>query len=252
MDELSDQALLRYSRHLLLPEIDIEGQQKIGQTRLLVIGCGGLAASAVPILAASGVGFLHLVDFDCIELSNLQRQTAFTTQDIGQYKALALQQRVLSINPEIQVSASTLTADEQHLTQWLAEADIILDASDNFATRQLINRLAFTHKKVLISAAAIRFDGQLAVYSYAKNTPCYACLFPPTHADDGLCSTLGVFAPLVHIMGSFQAQETLKYILGIGESLVGRLRTYNALSGQWHDFKFSTRRDCPVCGKYAL
>lgn len=247
--DMDDDALLRYSRHILLDEIGIEGQQKLSAAHILVIGCGGLGSAALPYLAASGVGRLTFADFDTIDSSNLQRQTAFGESDIGTFKTEAMKRRLHQINSRISLKAVNGKADECRLKQLAASADVVLDCSDNYATRQAVNRVCVQTRTPLVSGAAVRFEGQLAVYRPdLDNTPCYACLFDGDTASDGMCALFGVFSPLVGIIGSAQAAEALKILLGIGTPSHGRLAVYHGLSGQWQYLSIPRNPECAVCG----
>lgn len=249
---MNDRQLLRYSRHLLLNEIGIEGQQKLLDATVAVIGCGGLGAAALPLLAAAGVGHLIIADGDRVDETNLQRQTAYRETDIGSLKATALAAQLHALNSDCRIEALPEMQDAAALKQLAAQADVLLDCSDNAATRHALNAAALAAKKPLVSGAAVRFDGQLAVYraDLGGNEPCYACLFNPAQHEDTACATFGVFAPLVGIIGSLQAAETLKLITGLPVQS-GQLRCYCALSGQWQHFRFRRRPHCPCCGTTA-
>ena len=247
-NELSDAQLLRYSRHILLNEIGVEGQEKLCRATVLVVGCGGLGAAVLPYLAASGVGRLILADDDTVDETNLQRQTAYAESDVGQYKALVMQRFLQQRNSACRIDALTERLDEAQLNALLPQCQAVVDCCDNFATRQAVNRAAVACKTPLISGAAVRFAGQLAVYRPdTDDSPCYACLFDMPHADDGACAVFGVFSPLVGVIGAAQAAETLKVLLGL-PSPVGVLQCYNALSGEWQRFRFGKNPQCPVCG----
>lgn len=247
---INDYQLLRYSRHILLDAVDVAGQEAILTSRILVIGCGGLAHSALAYLVASGVGHIVLADDDTVALSNLQRQFWFNESDIGRPKAIVLQQHLQAFNADVQIEAHVVRADEAFLCQHLANANAILDCTDNFATRCLINRVAFTLRKPLIAASALVFDGQLAVYDFRQgHGPCYQCLFGDEFDDTGAsCAKNGVFAPLLGIMGAAQANETLKLLVGIGMPSQHYLHCFNALTFQWQKLQLSTNPDCSVCG----
>ncbi|HFC6356548.1 MULTISPECIES: HesA/MoeB/ThiF family protein [Neisseria] len=244
-----DAFLLRYSRHILLDEIGIEGQQKLSDAHILVVGCGGLGAAALPYLAASGVGTLTIADSDTVELHNLQRQVAFDEGDVGKPKAEALADRLRRINHTVNVRAVNEKLDGCRLTGLVQAADIVLDCCDNYATRQAVNRACVQTKTPLVSGAAVRFEGQLAVYRPdLPDSPCYACLFDGGSASDGICSLFGVFSPLVGIIGCTQAAEALKILLDAGEPSHGRLAVYRALEGGWQYFDLPRNPECPVCG----
>jgi len=245
---MNDQELLRYSRHILLNEIGVEGQQKLREASMLVIGAGGLGSPAAYYLASAGVARITLVDGDDVDLTNLQRQILHTTDRIGTPKAASGQLTLAAINPDVQVVAVTRRADEAALLQLVGEATVVLDCSDNFATRHALNRACVRHRRPLVSGAAIRFDGQVAVFDLRQaESPCYACLFPPGDGEDELCAVMGVFAPLTGIVGTTQAAEALKLAAGIGESLDGRLLMLDALSMQWHSVRVRRDPACPVC-----
>lgn len=246
---MNDEQLLRYSRHILLDEIGIDGQNRIGAAHALVVGAGGLGSAAVLYLAAAGIGRITLVDHDHVDLTNLQRQIAHTSERLGHAKVASAQVAVAALNGSVQVDALEQTADAALLEQRLPGADVVLDCSDNFATRQLINAACVLHRKPLVAGAALRFDGQVSVYdTRSAQGPCYACIFPP-HAihEEVSCATMGVFAPLVGIIGTVQAAEALKLILGIGDSLSGRLQMLDARSMQWTEIHIARNAACPVC-----
>lgn len=247
---MDDSQLLRYSRHILLNELGVEGQERIMQGRALVVGVGGLGSPAALYLATAGVGHLTLVDHDTVDLTNLQRQIAHTQARVGQPKVESARQALLAINPELQVTTLVERADAQRLHALVANADVVLDCSDNFATRQALNAACVHHHVPLVSGAAIRFDGQLAVYDPRDDqSPCYACVFPPDTAfEETRCATMGVFAPLVGIIGSMQAAEALKLLSGAGEPAVGRLLMLDGRDMTWSDIRLPRNPLCPVCG----
>jgi molybdopterin/thiamine biosynthesis adenylyltransferase len=247
---MDDSQLLRYSRHILLNELGVEGQERIMQGRALVIGVGGLGSPAALYLATAGVGHLTLVDHDTVDLTNLQRQIAHTQARVGQPKVESARQALLAINPELQITTLAERADAQRLDTLVANADVVLDCSDNFATRQALNAACVHHRVPLVSGAAIRFDGQLAVYDPRDDqSPCYACVFPPDTAfEETRCATMGVFAPLVGIIGSMQAAEALKLLGGAGEPAVGRLLMLDGRDMSWSDIRLPRNPLCPVCG----
>ncbi len=246
---MNDHQLLRYSRHILLPQIEYEGQEKITKSHALIVGAGGLGSPAALYLAASGVGTLTICDFDVVDLTNLQRQIIHTTQSVGINKAVSAQQAIFEINPEVVVQAIQQKSTETELSNLVAAADVVLDCSDNFATRYALNRLCVTHKKPLVSGAALAFEGQITVYDMRhENSPCYHCLFPDNgEGTDLRCATNGVFAPLVGMVGTTQAAEALKILMGIGESLQGRLLLLDALAMQWREIKLKKDSSCSVC-----
>jgi adenylyltransferase/sulfurtransferase len=253
MLDLDDQLLQRYSRHILLNEIGIEGQTRIHNCRMLVIGAGGLGSPAAFYLASAGVGQITLVDGDSVDLTNLQRQILHTTERIGQSKAESGRTTLGAINPQVKVIALAQHVAGAELDALVAAHDIVLDCSDNFATRHAVNRACVAHCRPLVSGAAIRFDGQLAVFDLRQaDAPCYACLFPEGDGEDELCAVMGVFAPLTGIIGTLQAAEALKLAAGethaIGESMSGRLLLLDALAMQFRTVRVPKDGACPVCG----
>jgi molybdopterin/thiamine biosynthesis adenylyltransferase len=248
---MNDNQLLRYSRHILLDEIGIEGQEKLLAAHALVIGAGGLGSPAAFYLASAGIGKITLVDNDTVDLTNLQRQILHTTERVGQPKTQSGKQTLAQINPEVEVVALTERAEAERLGELVSKASVVLDCSDNFATRHAVNRACVEHRVPLVSGAAIRFDGQVSVFDpRSGDTPCYACLFPPDQQfEEVLCSTMGVFAPLVGIIGTTQAAEALKLVAGIGESLAGRLLLLDARSMEWTSIKVARNAACIVCGQ---
>ena len=248
---MDDSQLLRYSRHILLDEIGVEGQERIMQARALVIGVGGLGSPVALYLATAGIGHLTLVDNDTVDLTNLQRQIAHTEARLGQPKVESARQALLAINPQLRITALAERADAVRIDAMVAATDVVLDCRDNFATRPAINAACVNHGVPLVSGAAIRFDGQLAVYDPRDpDSPCYACVFPPdADFEETRCATMGVFAPLVGIVGSMQAAEALKLLSGAGEPAVGRLLMLDARSMGLNDIRLARNPDCPVCGK---
>ncbi|MBI3284147.1 MAG: molybdopterin-synthase adenylyltransferase MoeB [Burkholderiales bacterium] len=249
---MNDQQLLRYSRHILLDQIGIEGQQKIGAARALIIGAGGLGSPAAFYLASAGVGSITLVDNDTVDLTNLQRQILHTTERIGQPKAASGKQTLQAINPEIEIVALQERAQDARLEQLVSQAGIVLDCCDNFGTRHAVNAACVKHGVPLVSGAAISFDGQISVFDTRDPaSPCYACLFPPEQRfEEAQCSTMGVFAPLVGIIGTMQAAEALKVIMGIGQPLVGRLLLLDAMRMEWTAIGITKNHSCSVCDAY--
>lgn len=247
---MNDQQLLRYSRHILLPEIGIEGQQCLLDARALIIGLGGLGSPAALYLAASGIGKLTLCDHDTVDFSNLQRQIIHRTASVGQPKVASAQAVLHDINPEVECIALPVRVDEAQLRDLVAQTDIVLDCSDNFATRYAVNRACMAQRKPLVSGAAIQFDGQVSVFDFRReDAPCYNCLFPEDSlAAELRCATTGVFAPLVGIIGSIQAAETLKLLMGIERGLSGKLLTVSALD--MHIMRSALSKDivCRACG----
>ena len=248
---MHDAQLLRYSRHILLNEIGVEGQQKLLAAHVLLIGAGGLGSPIAMYLAAAGVGQLTLCDHDVVDLTNLQRQIAHQTSAIGQNKAQSAAQTAQHINPTVQITAIAQRADAALLTPLVAAADVVVDASDNFATRHAINRACVAQSKPLVSGAAVRFDGQVSVFDLRQATaPCYHCLFPESgEADEMRCAENGVFAPLVGIIGCTQAAETLKLLLGCGTSLNGQLLLLNSLDMSWRSVRLKRDPACAVCAE---
>ena len=246
---MNDDQLLRYSRHILLPEIGIEGQEKLLAARLLVIGAGGLGSPAAYYLASAGVGTLVLADGDTVDLTNLQRQILHGTHSISQAKVSSGQETLARINPECRVIALQERLEGTRLDEEIAQADVVLDCSDNFATRHAVNRACVTARKPLVSGAAIRFDGQIAVFDpRAANTPCYHCLFPEgEEVEETRCAVMGVFAPLTGIIGTVQAAEALKFVAACGISLAGRLLLLDGLEMRWREIRVPPDPACPVC-----
>jgi adenylyltransferase/sulfurtransferase len=247
---MNDGQLLRYSRHILLDEIGITGQQRIINAKVLIIGAGGLGSPAALYLASAGVGRITLADGDTVDLTNLQRQILHTQDRVGQAKALSGQTALRGVNPEVQVQAITSHLAGEALAALVADADVVLDCCDNFATRHAVNRACIRHRTPLVSGAAIRFAGQLSVFdSRRDHTPCYNCLFPEGEdVDQVRCAVMGVFAPLTGMIGAMQAAEALKLITGAGEVVVGRLWLLDGLSMEWRSVKFGQDPDCGVCG----
>jgi len=250
---MTDEELLRYSRHILLEEIGVEGQDRIMAGHALVIGAGGLGSPALLYLGTAGVGRITIVDHDSVDLTNLQRQIAHDMARIGQPKAESARHGIAAINPQPHVTAITARADAQTLERLVPEADVVLDCTDNFATRHAINAACVRHGKPLVSGAAIRFDGQISVFDMRDAaSPCYACVFP--HTDDfeeTRCATMGVFAPLVGIIGATQAAEALKLLSGTGKSLAGRLLMLDGRAMSWTEMRVPRDKDCGVCGAQA-
>lgn len=248
---MDDQQLLRYSRHILLHEIGIEGQQRLLDSRMLIIGLGGLGSPAALYLAASGVGRLTLCDHDTVDFSNLQRQIIHRTSMVGQPKVISAQSALREINPEVVCIALPLRVDETQLNELVAQADVVLDCSDNFATRYAVNRACLAQRKPLVSGAAIQFHGQIAVFDYrCDDAPCYNCLFPEdSEAEELRCATTGVFAPLVGIIGTLQAAEALKLLMGIDRGLSGKLLSINALDMNILRSSLSKDPACRACGE---
>lgn len=249
---MDDSQLLRYSRHILLDEIGIDGQNALLQAHVLIVGAGGLGSPAALYLGSAGVGQLTVVDPDTVELSNLQRQIAHTQARVGMNKVDSLAQAVAAINPEVRLHTHPTSADAPWLDGAVAQADVVLDCSDNYATRQAINRACVEHRKPLVSGAAIRMDAQVSVYDARRSaSACYACVFPPDEAATEVqCATLGVFAPLVGMVGSLQAAEAIKIITGMGSSLVGQLWMLDARDMSTRTIRLSANPHCPVCSQH--
>jgi molybdopterin-synthase adenylyltransferase len=248
---MNDAQLLRYSRHILLDEIGIEGQQRILNGHALIIGAGGLGSPVALYLASAGVGQIILVDDDNVDLTNLQRQIAHTTARVGQAKAESAKLAMVAINPGVNVTSVVTRARGAALDALVDQADVVFDCSDNFKTRHAINAACVKYKKALVSGAAIRFDGQISVYDLRlPNSPCYACVFPPDAGfEEEACATLGVLAPLVGIIGAMQAAEGLKLLSGAGQSLAGRLLMLDGLTMEFSEIRVSKDYACGVCGE---
>ena len=246
---MTDEQLLRYSRHILLDEVGIEGQERILASHALIIGAGGLGSPAALFLGSAGVGHITLVDNDVVDLTNLQRQIAHTTARVGQPKVASAAQAVTAINPEVRVTALQARADAALLDTLVPQATVVLDCSDNYATRHAVNAACVRHGKPLVAGAVIRFDGQITVVDPRDAaSPCYACVFPPEAAfEEVQCSTMGVFAPLVGVVGAMQAAEALKLLSGAGPSLAGRLLMLDGRAMEWSTMHLNRHPHCPVC-----
>ncbi len=247
---MQDDELLRYSRHILLDDIGIEGQTRILKGHVLVIGAGGLGSPAALYLASAGVGCISIVDDDEVDLTNLQRQILHTTERVGQDKVVSAKTALQQINPEIEVRAMKQRLQGDSLDALISTVDVVLDCSDNFKTRHAVNRACVAAKVPLVSGAAISFDGQISVFdTRVADAPCYACLFAPDQVfEEVQCSTMGVFAPLVGIIGTMQAAEALKLIMGIGQSLSARLLLLDAMQMEWTSIAVTKNPTCSVCG----
>ena len=247
---MTDDQLLRYSRHILLDEVGVEGQQRLLDAHALIIGAGGLGSPVALYLAASGVGHITVVDHDLVDLTNLQRQIAHTTARVGQAKAHSAALAMRALNPEVQVHALTERADAQLLNTLVSGSHVVIDCCDNFETRHAVNAACVQHRVPLVSGAVIRLDGQVTVFdARARTSPCYACVFPPHQAPPEVhCATMGVLAPLVGLIGSVQATEALKLIAGVGTSLMGRLQMLDGKHMAWSELRLQRQADCPVCG----
>jgi molybdopterin/thiamine biosynthesis adenylyltransferase len=249
---VNDQQLLRYSRHILLPQIAYEGQEKLSQAHALIVGAGGLGSPVALYMGAGGVGKLTICDFDDVDMTNLQRQVIHNTHAIGTNKAVSAQQSLHAINPEVAVVAISKKSSEQEFTALIRDVDVVIDCSDNFRTRYALNRICLALKKPLVSGAAIGFEGQVTVFDFRnQDSPCYHCLFPETAeaADNEMrCAENGVFSPLVGMIGTTQAAEAMKLLLGLGESLQGRLLLLDVLTMEWRSIKLKRDPACTICG----
>jgi len=246
---MNDEQLLRYSRHILLPQIGIEGQAKLLAARALVIGAGGLGSPIALYLASAGVGTLTLCDDETVDLTNLQRQIVHRTEAVGRKKVDSARATLGAINPEVKVVGLAERVDQARIETLARDHDVVIDGSDNFATRHAVNRACVKLRKPLVSGAAVRFDGQVAVFDLrVADSPCYACLFPEDgESEDVRCAVMGVFAPLTGIVGSIQAAEALKLLAGAGETLAGRLLLLDALSMQVRTIRLARDSGCSVC-----
>jgi molybdopterin/thiamine biosynthesis adenylyltransferase len=249
---MRDDQLLRYSRHILLNEWGVEGQEQVSQSHALIVGAGGLGSPAALYLASAGVGHITLIDHDVVDVTNLQRQIAHTQERVGLFKVDSLKTAIAQINPEVQVQSIAQRADSKLLHHQVARADVVLDCTDNFETRHAINQACVQHAKPLVSGAALKMDGQVAVYdSRQSQAPCYACVFPATQElEETRCATMGVLAPLVGIIGSLQAAEALKILSGMGASLSGQLILFNAKFMEWQTLQTHRHMQCPFCSPH--
>ena len=247
---MDDAQLLRYSRHILLSELGVDAQQRFAASHALVVGIGGLGNPVTQFLGAAGVGTLTLIDADRVDLTNLQRQILFDTGAVGRSKVEAAQARIAAVNPEVSIVTVSTRDGTGELSPLVASADVVVDCSDNFATRHAVNRACVAGRKPLVSGAAIRFDGQIAVFDARDpHNPCYHCLFGEgDEFEETRCATMGVFAPLVGIIGATQAAEALKLLAPAGRSLAGRLLLLDALEMQWREVRVLKDPACPVCG----
>lgn len=247
---MNDAQLLRYSRHILLDEIGVEGQEKLLASHALVIGAGGLGSPVALYLGSAGVGRITVVDHDTVDETNLQRQIAHNLARVGRPKAESVREAIAAINPDVQLTPLVQRADAALLNRLVPTADVVIDCSDNFATRHAINRACVMHRKPLVSGAAIRLDGQLSVYDARQpDAPCYACVFPEdSGVEEVRCATMGVFAPLVGIVGTLQAAEALKLLCGMGSRLIGRLLMIEGRDLAFNEIALPRRPHCPVCG----
>ncbi len=245
---MDDQQLLRYSRHILLPQVDAVGQQRLLDATVLIIGLGGLGSPLAMYLASSGVGHLILADGDSVEISNLQRQIIHTTADIGRPKVDSAREHLLQLNPHIRITTLAQRLDESNLLKYISQADVVVDGSDNFATRFAINRACVKVRKPLVSGAAIRFEGQVSVFDPRRaDSPCYHCLYKEVDEEELRCAENGVLAPVVGMIGTLQAIEVLKLLINIGENLAGRLIIIDALTMDIRTLKLTKDPACPIC-----
>jgi len=250
--DFSDEQLLRYSRQIMLPAFDIAGQSRLATSRVLIIGMGGLGSPIALYLASAGVGTLHLVDFDEVDLSNLQRQIAHTVSDIGEKKVDSAARSIAQINPDIKVIAQAEQLEGKALVDAVMAADVVIDATDNFATRFMINAVCVEHKIPLVSGAAIRMEGQVSVFdTRSDDAPCYQCLYSDISEEQLSCSEAGVMAPLVGIIGSVQAMEAVKILSGIGQPLVGKLLILDAMTMEWRTMRLKKDPKCKTCSPRA-
>lgn len=248
---MNDEQLLRYSRHLLLEEIDVIGQEKLLDSHVLVIGAGGLGCAAAPYLVAAGVGHLTLMDHDTVELTNLQRQIMHTENSVGKSKVASGKAFLQGLNSSIQIETIQAKATTSLLDELLPSVDIVLDCTDNFSTRHLINAACVKNQTPLVSGSALKFDGQVSVFDPRNpNSPCYACIFSPDEQfEEVSCSSMGIFSPLVGIIGAMQAAQAIQVLIGFGESLVGRMLLWNARTTQIDEIRISRNAECSVCSK---
>lgn len=246
---MNDDDLLRYSRHLLLPEFDLDGQKKLLNSRVLIIGLGGLGSPVLQYLAASGVGQLMLVDDDVVELSNLQRQICHGTEDVGRSKVQSAIEEVMRINPGIFVEGFEKRADSDFLQTQISAADLVMDCTDNVAIRYLVNDICLEYKTPWVSAAAVALQGQLICFDpRLADQPCYRCLYPQMSDEQKNCSTSGILAPVVGTIGTLQALEAIKLLTNVGKPVLGRLQTFDALEGQWRSWGLTKDVACKSCG----
>lgn len=245
---MNDQQLLRYSRHIMLPDVDIDGQEKLLNARVLIVGLGGLGSPVAMYLAAAGVGHLVLADFDTVDLTNLQRQIVHNTARIGQSKVESAAQTLRELNPDIKITCVAQQLDDASLAEYVKQAAVVVDCCDNFATRFAVNAACVTYKVPLVSGAAIRLEGQVAVFDMRNSeSPCYRCLYDEDSEADVTCAANGVLAPVVGVIGSVQALEVLKIIIGFGATLVGRVQLFDARQNQWRELALLKDKSCPVC-----
>ncbi|MBT6327874.1 MAG: molybdopterin-synthase adenylyltransferase MoeB [Candidatus Thioglobus sp.] len=246
---MNDQDLLRYSRQIMLPQIGIDGQQTLLDSTMLLIGMGGLGSPSALYLAAAGVGHLIIADFDKVEISNLQRQIIHHTDDIGKYKVDSAKNKMLAINPDIKIT-TVKDLNDENLSSWVEKSNVVLDGTDNFDTRFKVNQACIEQKIPLVSAAVIRFEGQLSVFKgYEDAQPCYQCLYSKEGSNDETCSENGILAPVAGVMGSLQALQAVKVVLNLGEQLIGKLLIIDAMDLTFRSIKIGKDDACPVCNK---
>ena len=247
---MNDEQLLRYSRHLLLEDIDVIGQEKLLRSHALIIGAGGLGSAAAPYLAAAGVGHITLVDHDEVELTNLQRQIMHAESSVGKSKVNSGKEFLQRLNSSIEIETIAAKASPAFLDELLPSVDIVLDCTDNFSTRQLVNAACVKHQKPLVSGSALKLDGQISVFDPRQSkSPCYACIFSPQEQfEEVSCSSMGIFSPLVGIIGAMQAAQALQVLIGFGEPLIGRMLLWNARTTQIDEIRISRNPECSVCG----
>ncbi len=250
---MRDEQLLRYARHILLDDLGIEGQERLLKSRVLIVGAGGLGSPVCLYLASAGVGHIEIADDDHVELSNLQRQIMHTSERLGELKVESAREAIRQINPETIVTTHATRLDQAMLNERIAGVDLVLDCCDNFETRHAVNRACVANRVPLVSGAAVRFDGQVCVYDVRDSaSPCYHCLFPEAQDVAPVnCATMGVFAPLVGIVGSLQAAEAIKVLTHLGKVLLGRLVLFDVRLMQWHEVKVPRDPACPVCSHRA-
>lgn len=246
--ELSDEELNRYSRQLLLPQFDVAGQLALKASNAVIVGLGGLGSPAALYLAAAGVGQLVLVDGDSVDDSNLQRQIVHSQKTVGLNKTESARSQILAINPHISVVIEPNFLTDENAPSLILQADVVLDCSDNFSTRVLLNTLCLKYKKPLVSGAAIRFEGQISVFNDDACAPCYQCLYGLLGEQNLSCSQAGVMSPIVGVIGAYQATEAIKVLANVGEPLSGRVQFFDGLKGQWREFKLIKDPKCPACG----
>ena len=245
----SDQELMRYSRHIMLPQLDVEGQLSLANSTVLIVGVGGLGAAVTQYLAASGVGEMLLADHDIVEESNLQRQIIHTQAALGGYKVESAKKAVEAINPNVTVRMIKQSVGDSNLPEFIQQVDLVIDCCDNFSTRIAINKACKANGKILVSGAAIRFEGQITTFDFRRDdSPCYQCLYDLTGNENLSCSEAGVLSPLVGVIGSYQAVEAIKCLTGAGKNLCGRVQIFDGLQGQWREFRVKQDPECSVCG----